>query len=96
MGSYDYNTLASDRKDIMKSKADVFMKDIALQSNKKYSLLADTDGTELFDISQRRTMQIKSKIPMNMIKFKNKSEQTRYVRIANNILALNDSTVLKG
>ena len=77
----------------MRMKADAMMKDIALNSRKKYSLLADQDGMELFDRNERKGMQIKSKIPLNMIKFKNKSEKTRYVRIANGIIALNDTTL---
>ena len=40
-------------------------------------------------------MHINLEIPLKMIKFKNKSEQKRYVRIANCILALNDSNMKK-
>ena len=40
-------------------------------------------------------MHINSQIPMNIMTFKNKSEQTRYMRVANCILALNDSNASK-
>ena len=68
----------------------MMMKDIAITGRKKYSLMPGKDGQELFDINQRKNMQIKTSIPMNRIKFKNKSEQTRYRRIFNCILGLND------
>lgn len=82
----------SDRKATVETKADILMKDIALSSRKKYSRLVGGDGQELFDINQRKNMQINCQVPINMIKFKNKSEQMRYMRIATCILALNDKT----
>lgn len=36
-------------------------------------------------------MQVKSRIPASMINFKNKSEQMRYIRVAQGIIRLNDS-----
>lgn len=36
---------------------------------------------------------MKTEVPLSMIKFKNKSEQTRYIRIANSIMSLNDTSL---
>lgn len=36
---------------------------------------------------------IKDEVPHTMIKFKNKSEQTRYIRVANCIMSLNDTSM---
>ena len=74
LGSLDYNSLASDRTHVVEGKMDIMMKDIAITGRKRYSMMPDTDGEELFDINQRKNMQIKTVIPMNQIKFKNKSE----------------------
>ena len=38
-------------------------------------------------------MLIKTQIPVNMIRFKNKSEQMRYMRIARCIMSLNDQSL---
>ena len=40
-------------------------------------------------------MLIKAYVPINMIQFKNKSEQMRYMRIARCILQLNDTSSQK-
>ena len=66
------------------------MKGMYLQQNKKYNQVTGHDGKELFDVSERRNMQIKSHIPVKMINFKNKSELKRYMRIANCIISLNE------
>lgn len=52
----------------------MMMKDIALSNRKKYKTNANSDGKELFDINQRKSMHINCKVPIGMIKFKNKSE----------------------
>lgn len=69
------------------------MKDIALSARKQYkqgNFGNDENSGELFDVNQRRQITIKNPVPSGMIKFKNKSEQMRYTRIANCIVALND------
>ena len=38
-------------------------------------------------------MNFKAKVPISMIKFKNKSEQMRYIRTVNCIMALNDNSL---
>ena len=87
--------LNSDRPKVSEVRYDIMMKDIALSARRKYKLMADDNGQDLFDVSERRKMIIKSKVPINMIKFKNKSEQKRYLRIAQCILVLNDSNLQK-
>ena len=95
LGALDYNSLASERSHIVDGKVDLLMKDIAITGRKRYSQMPGKDGQELFDVNQRRNMQIKTQIPTNAIKFKNKSEQTRYTRIVNCIIGLNDQTQQK-
>ena len=77
----------------MNNKVDIMMKDIAITGRKRYSMMPGTDGQELFDVGQRKSMQIKTQIPINAIRFKNKSEQARYMRIVNCIIGLNDSNI---
>ena len=91
----DYNSLRSDRRSTIEARADLMLKDIALCARRKYSRFASAGGQHLFDINQRKNMHINSQIPMNIMTFKNKSEQTRYMRVANCILALNDSNSSK-
>lgn len=90
----DHNSGNSDRKRNIEEKTDLLMKDIALSGRKQYkqgSMGAETNK-ELFDVNQKRQITIKNPVPSGMIKFKNKSEQTRYLRIANCIVALNDQS----
>ena len=95
LGNLDHNSLNSDRANVVENKVDIMMKDIAITGRKKYSMMAGSDGSELFDVCQRKSMQIKTLVPMSGIKFQNKSEQTRYIRIVNCIIGLNDSTLQK-
>ena len=95
--SLDHNTRHSDRRLTTEKKIDVMMKAIALQAGSDMNGSApQANDRELFDKNQRRTMHINSTIPLGMIRFANKSEQKRYVRVANCILALNDTSMRKG
>ena len=60
LGALDYNSLASDRSHIVDGKVDLLMKDIAITGRKRYSQMPGKDGQELFDVNQRRHMQIKT------------------------------------
>lgn len=51
LASLDYNSLASDRSHVVCGKIDIMMKDIAISGTKKYSMMPDTNGQELFDLN---------------------------------------------
>ena len=74
LSQLDHNSLHSERQSTLDYKVDMMMKDIALSNRKKYKTNANSDGKELFDINQRKSMHINCKVPIGMIKFKNKSE----------------------
>ena len=95
LGSLDYNSMASERTHVVDGKVDLMMKDIAITGRKRYSLMPGQDGQELFDLNERKNMKIKTQFPINSIKFKNKSEQTRFKRIVNCTIALNDQSQQK-
>lgn len=91
MASLDHNTRCSDRKHNLDNKLDIMMKDIAIQARSQYiSKTLNATNPNIFDQNQRKLLNFKAKVPQKMIKFKNKSEQQRYLRVANCIIALND------
>ena len=48
----------------------------------------------MFDLTQRRSLHIKSDVPTQMLRFKNKSQKTRFIRIAKTIIQFYDSVQL--
>ena len=100
----DHNTMTSEVKRNLDTKADLVFKNIALHpiSTKNKKLSSNSPGAgnnraspnheQHFDLNQKRSFLIKNDIPTSMITFKNKSEQTRYTRIAKCIFGLQSAS----
>ena len=82
----DHNTMVSEMQRNLDTKADRLMKDIAIQPKVKQSP-RDTSGKP-FELTQKKAKFLKGEVPTFMIRFKNKSEQKRYIRVAKCILSL--------
>jgi len=87
----DYNTLGSDAESALNLRADNVLKNIALQS-KMVAQLERMNvvmaNSNLDEINQKRLKMIRHEIPTYMIKFKNKSERERYLRVVKCIIGL--------
>ena len=85
----DYNTLSSEREEIIDKKADNFFKKLSLNSHNtsrnfgRQSLdISNVTGSnssrrhteEHFEVKKKRQIHVKNDIPTGMIKFNNKSE----------------------
>ena len=80
------------------AKADMIQKKIAIQPRYNRSRLGNnfcqsvdsvaSSPNPITELGKEMNIVLKSEIPANMIRFKNKSEQTRFMRVAKCILAL--------
>jgi len=90
MSLLDHNSLCSDRKRKIEIKTDRVMKEISIIASKHFRTSGDRDTRQFFNVSEKKSLLISNQLSTNMIRFKNKSEQKRFLRVAACIMALND------
>ena len=93
LNSLDHNSQQSDHDSKVNIRAEQLIKNIGSDKMFKQMPRSSRDnspqrGDPRDEVANKRQKMIKNEVPTHMIKFKNKSERERYVRVVKCILSL--------